>query len=307
MEHMMPEPPTNGTNGPEAGRATARRAPAAPYVPYRMFKDFLVRLSNDGVPEQIELDNTGTPTLNSANHLIASLRFLRLADAHGQPTEFDAPPGRYRGHRKLARDAGTNGTECISRNVPNRSVERSAARIRRGIRPYPWRLGGCPTQVPDLLPPCGNRRRHPAQPGDRPNHQASRNSQIVATDGPPAIGPPAAGSGPAATGAATGCIAAQTQTTDLASTRCARRPPLRPRSPVRPGPCRAIARPGRYQAVAPRRATGVLGGVEIAQGSRAMTGRQRLRSRAEPTLAHRASSPRKSGDLRRRGTRIRGE
>ncbi len=87
MEHIMPEPPTNGTNGPEAGRATARRAPAAPYVPYRMFKDFLVRLSNDGVPEQIELDNTGTPTLNSANHLIASLRFLRLADAHGQPTE----------------------------------------------------------------------------------------------------------------------------------------------------------------------------------------------------------------------------
>lgn len=87
MEHMMPEPPTNGTNGPEAGRATARRAPAAPYVPYRMFKDFLERLSNDGVPEQIELNNIGTPTLNSANHLIASLRFLRLADADGQPTE----------------------------------------------------------------------------------------------------------------------------------------------------------------------------------------------------------------------------
>jgi len=87
MEPAKRENIISGTNSSEASRVAGRRLPAAPYVPYRMFKDFLVRLSNDGVPEQVEPANVGTLTLNSANHLIASLRFLRLADAHGQPTD----------------------------------------------------------------------------------------------------------------------------------------------------------------------------------------------------------------------------
>ena len=161
MEHMMPEPPDNGTNRTEAGRATARRAPAAPYVPYRMFKDFLARLSNDGVPEQIEPDTIGTPTLNSANHLIASLRFLRLADAHGQPTE------------SMLRLVDTVGTESwpamleltIRNSYPAMfQIDLSSALPPEFVAAFDRTHGGSAGSSPPMVRPQSARRQQEAAP-----------------------------------------------------------------------------------------------------------------------------------------------
>jgi hypothetical protein len=56
-------------------------------VPYPALKAFLVQLSKTGIPEQIEARTAAATTITNGNHLVASLRFLRLIDTHGQPTE----------------------------------------------------------------------------------------------------------------------------------------------------------------------------------------------------------------------------
>jgi Family of unknown function (DUF5343) len=120
----------------------ARRVAAAPYVPYPALKAFLVQLSKSGIPEQIEARTVADTTVSNGNHLVVSLRFLRLVDAHGQPTE-----ALLRLINSMASEDWPRAMELTLRNAyrPLFQMDLANARPTEFIAAFDQNYGGAPS------------------------------------------------------------------------------------------------------------------------------------------------------------------